>query len=221
MALPLPTFCQADTLPQSSISYTEELEQRLRDQDAIIAEQQETIAAFEKEPKPARLSPDALKDSERFILMSHINDLTIANNALEIELRQLIKQQQLILDTYLDIDPIIFDENNESCKPIRDAAKRRAITSKEFGSRIISLEDRTAQLEDDRNERNAQPKQKNRGAVLLALLAANNGKMLALDARHKLEISETAFSLLLRTLTNRIEVKSLHSDRRKNLIILK
>lgn len=66
-----------------------------------------------------------------------------------------------------------------------------------------------------------QPRQKDRGEVLLALLAANKGKMLAKDARHKLEISEAAFSLLLKNHSDRIVSKPYFDDRRKHTIELK
>jgi len=65
-----------------------------------------------------------------------------------------------------------------------------------------------------------QPTQKDRGEVLRALLAANNGKMLAKDARKKMHLSEATFSQLLNTCSF-IERKALHSDRRKTIIILK
>jgi len=67
----------------------------------------------------------------------------------------------------------------------------------------------------------AQPKQKDRAEILRSLLAAHNGKMLAMDARNKMGISKTAFSLLLKTLSDKIETKPLHLDGRKKLIILK
>lgn len=66
-----------------------------------------------------------------------------------------------------------------------------------------------------------QKKQMRDGEILLALLAANGGKMLAVDARHKLGISKPAFSLLLKTLSSKINTKQYHMDRRKNVIILK
>jgi hypothetical protein len=47
--------------------------------------------------------------------------------------------------------------------------------------------------------------QKDRGEILLALLAANGGKMLAKEARKRMRLSEPRFSLLLRTLADEIE----------------
>ena len=48
-----------------------------------------------------------------------------------------------------------------------------------------------------------QPLQKDRAEILRALLAANNGKMLAKDARQKMHLADYAFSRL---------VKSMESD---------
>lgn len=72
--------------PQNS--YTDDLEKRIQEQDSIIAEQRQLIEELQSNPLPARMPSDELKDSERLILLARINDLTIANNAQEIELRQ-------------------------------------------------------------------------------------------------------------------------------------
>ena len=66
-----------------------------------------------------------------------------------------------------------------------------------------------------------QKKQIDRGEVLLALLAARNGKMMAKDARHKLSLSESQFSQLLSVLRNKIDVRPYHLDKRQNVILLK
>jgi hypothetical protein len=65
-----------------------------------------------------------------------------------------------------------------------------------------------------------QPLQKDRAEILIALLAANGGKMLAKDARNKMHLRKDLFSQLLKT-CDFIEVKPLHSDKRKMVIILK
>ena len=65
-----------------------------------------------------------------------------------------------------------------------------------------------------------QPMQKDRGEILRALLAANGGKMVAKDARQKMHLSKNRFSELLK-ICDYVETKPLHSDRRKNIIILK
>ncbi len=95
---PGPDFCRASELPRSPAGSIEQLEQRLKDQDAIIAEQQELIDELSKAPRLARTPSEALKDSERLILLARINDLTIANNALEFELKLSVKALQERLD---------------------------------------------------------------------------------------------------------------------------
>jgi len=71
-----------------------------------------------------------------------------------------------------------------------------------------------------REEPESSPKQKDRGEVLKALLVANSGKMLERDARQKMHLSETVFSKLLSRMKDCIEVQSLHSNRRMNLLVL-
>lgn len=71
---------------------------------AVINEQ---IDKLSRAPRLGRTLSDALKDSEKLILLARINDLTIANNALEFEVRQDIERLQLVIDTYLDVDTAI------------------------------------------------------------------------------------------------------------------
>ncbi|MCU0637032.1 MAG: hypothetical protein MUE87_00170 [Methanothrix sp.] len=59
------------------------------------------------------------------------------------------------------------------------------------------------------------PGQKDRVDILHALIAANGGKMLAKDARQKMHLQKNQFSLILAAARDRIEIKPLHSDRRK------
>jgi aminopeptidase N len=66
-----------------------------------------------------------------------------------------------------------------------------------------------------------QPKQRDRSEILRALIAAYGGKMLAKEARKKMGISEQLFSMLLASMTEYIEIKPMHSDKRQNLLILK
>jgi hypothetical protein len=65
-----------------------------------------------------------------------------------------------------------------------------------------------------------QPMQKDRGEILRALIAANGGKMLAKDARQKMHLTKNRFSELLAK-CDFFEVKPLHSDKRRLVIILK
>ena len=63
--------------------------------------------------------------------------------------------------------------------------------------------------------------QKDRGEILRALLAANGGKMLAKDARQKMRLSKQLFSMLLSSMSDDIEIKPLHSDNRRKVLILR
>jgi uncharacterized coiled-coil protein SlyX len=66
-----------------------------------------------------------------------------------------------------------------------------------------------------------QPLQKDRGEILRALLAANNGKMLAKEARQKMRLSQPLFSMLLAKMKDTIEVKPYHLRRNQKLLILR
>ena len=73
---------------------------------------------------------------------------------------------------------------------------------------------------DQRQQIKPQPLQKDRGEILRALLAANGGKMLAKEARKRMHISESRFSELIKK-CNFLEIKPMHNDRRKHILILK
>ena len=66
-----------------------------------------------------------------------------------------------------------------------------------------------------------QPMQKDRGDVLRALLAANDGKMLAKDARKKMHLSKQAFTNLLATMGDYIVSKHYHLDKRQKVLLLR
>jgi hypothetical protein len=70
-------------------------------------------------------------------------------------------------------------------------------------------------------ESKPQPMQKDRGEILVALLAANQGKLLAKDARQKMHMSKTRFSLLVSSLKDEIESRPYHLDKRQAVLILK
>jgi hypothetical protein len=76
---------------------------------------------------------------------------------------------------------------------------------------------RIAQLERGK----AQPLQRDRGEILTALIAANGGKILAKDARHKMRMSEQLFSMLIASMKDTIEVQPLRSNKRYNILILR
>ena len=66
-----------------------------------------------------------------------------------------------------------------------------------------------------------QPLQKDRADILRALIAANGGKILAKDARQKMHLSKELFSMLIASMGDYLEVKPLHSDKRKKVLALK
>lgn len=76
---------------------------------------------------------------------------------------------------------------------------------------------RIAQLE--RGE--VQPLQRDRGEILMALITANGGKMLAKEARQKMRLSKPLFSMLIASMKDTIEVKPLQSNKRQKVLILK
>ena len=63
--------------------------------------------------------------------------------------------------------------------------------------------------------------QKDRGEILRALLAANDGKMPEKEARQKMHLSKAQFSQLLASMDGGIELKPYHLDRRQKILILK
>jgi hypothetical protein len=70
-------------------------------------------------------------------------------------------------------------------------------------------------------KKEAQPLQRDRGEILRALLVANGGKMLAKEARQKMHLGKEQFSLLISKMDEYIETKTLHSDNRKKILILR
>jgi uncharacterized membrane protein len=66
-----------------------------------------------------------------------------------------------------------------------------------------------------------QPLQKDRGEILRALLAVNGGKMLAKEARQKMNLSKASFSVLLSTMKDDIETKKYHLNRSAKVLILR
>jgi uncharacterized membrane protein len=66
-----------------------------------------------------------------------------------------------------------------------------------------------------------QPLQKDRCEILRALLAANGGKMLAKEARHKMHLSKSRFSELLTKSEEWIESRPYHLNRSAKVLILK
>jgi len=66
-----------------------------------------------------------------------------------------------------------------------------------------------------------QPLQKDRGEILRALIVANGGKMLATEARKKMHLSRSLFSMLLATMDDEIEAKPYHLNKSWHVLVLR
>ena len=75
---------------------------------------------------------------------------------------------------------------------------------------------RIAKLE----QKEPQPMQKDRGEILIALIAASGGKVLAKYARLKMHLDKATFSRLLNTLSDKVTRKVHQPDHRKKLLVL-
>jgi hypothetical protein len=77
-------------------------------------------------------------------------------------------------------------------------------------------------INDLRKDREPRPLQRDRGEILRALIVANNGKMLAKEARQKMHLSRSAFSQLLATMKDdEIEVRQYHLKKNQKVLVLK
>jgi len=63
--------------------------------------------------------------------------------------------------------------------------------------------------------------QADRATILKSLLAVRGGKMFAKDARQIMRVEKSSFSRLLATMKADIEVRPVHADRRRDLLILR
>lgn len=66
-----------------------------------------------------------------------------------------------------------------------------------------------------------QPAQQDRAEVLRSLLLANGGKMFAKDARQRMRISKSTFSVLLSKMEDEIDKKPYHLKKNQIIISLK
>jgi uncharacterized membrane protein len=66
-----------------------------------------------------------------------------------------------------------------------------------------------------------QPLQKDRGEILRALIVANGGKMLATEARKKMHLSRSLFSMLLATMDDEIEARPYHLNKSWQVLVLR
>jgi hypothetical protein len=110
-----------------------------------------------------------------------------------------------------------------------DALEDRIINQDEKITALETTQDCQAENElnmlrlinDLRKNKEPKPMQRDRREILRALLAANDGKMLAKEARQKMHLSKQLFSMLISSMDEYLEIKPLHHDRRQNVLILK
>jgi len=132
-------------------------------------------------------------------------------------------EDQAVVVVPVDVLQSLLQEVQQLRNEVHDLKEKLTVlvsTEEQDVSRIcldIAMDrQRLAKLE----HKDPQPLQKDRAEILRALLAANGGKMLAKEARQKMHLSKNRFSELLKT-CDFLDTKPLHSDRRKDVIILK
>jgi hypothetical protein len=142
-------------------------------------------------------------------------------------------EESIFVLTSIQLQDIIKGAIQEATKPFvekietlettvaRQDEKIRALES----TQDIHAENQFIQLQlinqlREATKKEPQPMQKDRSEILRALLAANNGKMLAKVARQKMHLSKQAFTNLL-ALTKEIETKPYRNDKRQKLLVLK
>jgi uncharacterized membrane protein len=149
--------------------------------------------------------------------------------------------EQLITLTYGQLQDLIVQAVQVAVQPLPDEVSRLQATVASQQEEMAALRAQVRSLESlqeqditrlacdiaqDRRRLAAlesvepQPMQKDRAEILRALLVANGGKLLAKDVRRKMHLPENRFSELLKR-CDFVEVKPLHSDKRKLIIILK
>jgi septal ring factor EnvC (AmiA/AmiB activator) len=136
----------------------------------------------------------------------------------------------------------------EAIKPLKDELEDLKATINDQATELAALKatanqqtERIAALEEEKNILNVrldkhrewidelrtvkglQPKQRDNGKTLRAILAVNNGKMFSKTARQQMHLSRSQFSKLLSTMKDQIEIKpcQLKGKRNQNLLILK
>jgi hypothetical protein len=103
---------------------------------------------------------------------------------------------------------------------LQDLVSRAVLEATEPLYREIAYDrQRISKLE----EREPQPKQRDNGKTLRAILAANNGKMYAKYAREQMHLKPWTFSKLLASMKDYIEVKPclFKGKRNQNILVLK
>ena len=143
--------------------------------------------------------------------------------------------EQLITLTYGQLQDLVTQAVSEAIQPLQDEITQLKATVNRQDERIAASEsteehdvsrlaldiayDRQRLAKLERIE--PQPLQKDRGDILRALLAANGGKMLAKEARQKMHLSRSRFSLLLSSMKDDIDLKPYSLRKNQKVLVLK
>jgi len=142
--------------------------------------------------------------------------------------------EQLITLTIGQLQDMVAQAVEKAIQPLQDRIEAQGARMATQDEKIAALE-ATQEIQADNQliqlrliadlreatKKEPQPLQRDRGEILRALLAANGGKMLAKDARLKMHLTKQTFSMLIASMDGYIEIKPLHSDKRKNVLMLK
>ena len=136
--------------------------------------------------------------------------------------------------TSSQLQDIITKAIEKAIQPLQDEVRDLKATVARLDEKIATLEATQETQADNQliqlrligqlreaTKKEPQPLQRDRGEILCALLATNGGKMLAKDARLKMHLTKQLFSMLLASMRDDIDIKPLHSDKRKNVLVLK
>jgi hypothetical protein len=158
----------------------------------------------------------AVSPTESIIL----NQLFIELQSLKAEVAQLREENQDLI--------------KEASQPLQDEVSNLKAIIAHQDEKIAALEatqDHQAENEliqlrlikgiQDEIHKRPQPTQKDRGDILRALLAANNGKLLRSQARKKMHLSESRFSELLAAMGEYIETRPYHLNESWKVLVLK
>ena len=143
-------------------------------------------------------------------------------------------EEAVFILTSSQLQDIITKAIEKALQPLQDEVRDLKATVASLDEKIATLEATQETQADNQliqlrligqlreaTKKEPQPLQKDRGEILRALIAANGGKMLAKDARQKMHLTKPLFSMLIATMGDHLEIKPLHSDKRKNVLVLK
>jgi hypothetical protein len=122
--------------------------------------------------------------------------------------------ESLLRPLHAQDDIIVLSQEIQALKLKLEAMQRDLDVQAENELNMLRL------INELRKDREPQPMQRDRGEVLRALLIANNGKMLAKEARQRMHLSKQAFTNLLATIQD-IESRPYHLDKRQMVLSLK